>query len=155
MILSIISEQVIETQEDLVAALCDRGLPVTQATVSRDIKELRLVKVATDDGRYRYALQPGTSEPGIDVTERAQRAFDEYVTSIEYTGNLIVVKTLPGSAPVVAASIDALEIDGVVGTIAGDDAILVVTKHADPEPPPAGPTAAVYDRLLELARRHR
>lgn len=151
LILSIIADQVIETQEELVAALHARGMPVTQATVSRDIKELRLAKVATADGRYRYALPQGAPEPAADVLQRAQRAFDDYVVGIECAGNLIVVKTLPGSAMLVAGTIDALGIDGVLGTVAGDDSLLVVTRPAD-DAPPTGPTKAVYDTLRRLMK---
>lgn len=151
MILSIIADQVVETQDDLVAALCSRGLQVTQATVSRDIKELRLAKVATADGGYRYAVPSVSAEAASEVLQRAQRAFDEYVISVECTHNLVLVKTLPGTAPAIAASIDALGLSDIMGTIAGDDAILVVTKDAELTPP-SGPTAVVYRRLSQLAK---
>lgn len=148
-ILSIIKEHVIETQEELVEALRALGLQVTQATVSRDIKELRLAKVATADGRYRYALPPQPAEGGQEAVQRAQRAFDDYVLGIDFSGNLLLIKTLPGSAMVVAACIDALGIDGILGTVAGDDSILVVTR--DPERrSPTGPTAEVFKALRRL-----
>lgn len=150
LILSIISEQVIETQEELVAALCDHGLQVTQATVSRDIKELRLAKVATADGRYRYAVPSATTESGHDVFQRAQRAFDDYVLGIEYAANLLMVKTLPGSAMVVAASIDALGLEGILGTVGGDDSVLVVVRDPDAKPP-TGLAKEVYDQLKRVA----
>lgn len=155
LILSIIAEQAIETQEELVTALCAHGLQVTQATVSRDIKELRLAKVATADGRYRYA-QPATAqgEGAYEAEQRAQRAFDEYVLSIDHAANLLIVKTLPGSAMVVAASIDALGLDGVLGTVAGDDSVLVVTRDATPKPP-TGPTKAVFEQLARMAGMNR
>src|SRR5690625_5060857 len=132
-ILDIIEQHVIETQDDLVAALHAQGLPVTQATVSRDIKELRLAKVATADGKYRYALPAGGNEQSHDVKQRAQRAFDEYVLTIESTHHLVLVKTLPGSAPMVAVTIDDLGIEGILGTVAGDDTILVVVADSPTE----------------------
>lgn len=155
MILRIIADHVIETQDDLVAALCAQGLSVTQATISRDIKELRLVKVATSGGAYRYSASTAHSEADYNVGERAQRAFDDYVLAVQCTHNLVLIKTLPGAASAVAAFVDELGIDGILGTIAGDDAILVVTKDAEPAPPPTGPTAHVYDELLQLARGRR
>lgn len=150
LILSIISEQVIETQDELVSALRAHGLQVTQATVSRDIKELRLAKVATVDGRYRYAQPAASPQGGQDALQRAQRAFDDYVLSIDYAGNLLMIKTLPGSAMIVAASIDALGLEGVLGTVAGDDSVLVVTREAERRPP-CGPTKDVYDQLARMA----
>lgn len=150
LILSIITEQVIETQDELVAALRAHGLQVTQATVSRDIKELRLAKVATVDGRYRYALPTASPQGAQDALQRAQRAFDEYVINIDYSGNLLMIKTLPGSAMIVAASIDALGLEGVLGTVAGDDSVLVVTRETERRPP-VGPTKEVYDRLARMA----
>lgn len=150
LILTLIAEQVIETQDELVAALRAHGLHVTQATVSRDIKELRLAKVATADGRYRYALPAAPPHGSHDALERAQRAFDEYVISVDYVGNLLMVKTLPGSAMVVAACIDALNLEGVLGTVAGDDSVLVVTREPERRPP-TGPTKAVYEKLAGMA----
>lgn len=152
LILEIIAERPIETQEDLVAELQSRGLQVTQATVSRDIKELRLVKVALPDGRYRYALPTGTMVGGDDPIHRVQRAFEEYVHAIDASGQIIVVRTEPGSAPVVAGAIDALEMDEILGTIAGDDTIFIVVK-GDGAVPQSAATRSVFGRLSVLLPR--
>lgn len=146
LILSIIAHTPIETQDELVAALAARGTQATQATVSRDIKELRLVKVTDAQGRYRYALPdtPASSAAVLDARQRVQRAVRDYAVSLDHSGNLLVMKTQPGTAQAVAAAIDALGLDGIVGTVAGDDAILIITQVAPNRPPPPGPPADVY-----------
>ncbi len=153
LILSIIAQQPIETQEELVAALRARNLHVTQATVSRDIKELRLAKVAMPNGRYRYALPGSVGDGDEDPMRRLQRAFEEYVHEVDASGNLIVVKTEPGCAPLVAAAIDGLKLGEIIGTIAGDDTILVVVRDNDENKVREGPVAGVYTRLNALLRR--
>ena len=121
-ILSIIEKDNIETQEELAAKLRDIGIVVTQATVSRDIKELRLLKVLTPDGSYKYATVD-KAEHG--VSERLVRMFIDSVLSISYAENLIVIKTAPGMAMAVGAAIDDLSIEGVLGCIAGDDTLFL------------------------------
>ena len=145
-ILRIIREQSVGTQEELAALLSREGFDVAQATVSRDIRELRLVKVADDVGGYRYAEPP--TNPPSDALGRAQRAFREFVVDVAFSGNLLVVKTLPGSAQVVAAALDDLELEGVIGTVGGDDAILVVLADGRKEPPP-GIASRVYNTFRE------
>lgn len=145
-ILRIIRERSVGTQEELAALLSAEGFEVTQATVSRDIRELRLVKVASEGGGYRYAEPPASPPP--DALGRAQRAFREFVVDVAFSGNLIVVKTLPGSAQVVAAALDELALEGVIGTVGGDDAILVVLADGRKEPPPGLPSR-VYRTFLE------
>lgn len=144
-ILSIIREKAIGTQEELAAELRRAGFDVAQATVSRDVRELRLVKVAGEGGVYRYAVPPSTLPP--DALGRVQRAFQDFVVDVAFSGNLMVVKTLPGSAPVVAAALDDVDMEGVVGTVAGDDAILVVLADGRSQPAPGLPSQ-VYRTFL-------
>lgn len=127
LLMSAIKEKDIETQEELAETLRDGGIEVTQATISRDIKELGLVKVPTPQGRYRYALP--FDRTLADVLKQAERIFTDSVTGIDYAENLIMVKTLSGRAQAVAAALDDLNWREVVGTIAGDDSILVVVRH--------------------------
>ncbi|NLY50358.1 MAG: arginine repressor [Firmicutes bacterium] len=128
-ILELISSQDIETQEELAQLLRQSGFEATQATVSRDIKELRLIKVPSGDDRYRYALPPelprGTMEP------RMRRILRESVISVDSSQNLIVIKALPGSAQAVGSAIDGLDWDDIIGTVAGDDTVLIVVKEVD------------------------
>lgn len=129
MIIAIIKEQVIGTQEELGEALKNRGIMVTQATLSRDIKELGLIKIPTPEGYYRYSL-PQDRTPG-DLLRRAQRMFEDAVISVDYAENLIVVKTTGGNAQGVAAALDDLDWPEVVGTVAGDNTILVVIRSKE------------------------
>lgn len=123
----IIGQQPVETQEELVDLLRTRGMGVTQATVSRDIKRLGLVKVPWTDGRFHYVL-PERPSPA-DVLRRLQHAVTEYVLSAEAGEDLVVVHTLTGRANAVAAAIDEMQWEDVVGTVAGDDTILVVPRR--------------------------
>lgn len=131
-ILDIIRTSNVETQEELAAALRKEGIEVTQATVSRDIKELRLIKVPLGSGRYKYAI-PQERLVG-DVAERAHHVFRDSVVNIDYSENLVVIKTLTGNAHAVAAVIDDLEIEEIVGTLAGDDTIFVVVRPRERVP---------------------
>ena len=126
----IVRKEPVGTQKDLVRALDRRGVDVTQATVSRDIKRLGLIKVLDGSGRYRYAL-PGAVPSGARPLSAAQRltsVFDEFVTGVETALDLILVKTGPGGAPPVAQAIDDMRWADVAGTIAGEDTILVVPR---------------------------
>lgn len=127
-ILDIVENESIETQEELANMLCSRGFTVTQATVSRDIKELRLLKVLTDHGTYRYAVAE-KSEQGIH--DRLYRVFMETVLSVDVAENLIVIKTLPGSAHVAAELVDTMHWQETVGTLAGDNTVLVIVRNAE------------------------
>ena len=120
----IIRGRPIETQEQLANELKAEGFNVTQATVSRDIKELRLIKVLRDDERYCYA-EPSK---GSFVSEKLFRMFKESITSIDSAENLIVIKTLSGTASAVAEAIDGLEWNDIIGSIAGDNTILLIAK---------------------------
>ena len=127
-ILDIIRENEIETQEELSKHLLDRKIDITQATISRDIKELRLVKVLTPNGKYKYATIDSQYE-GVD--ERLNNIFNATVLSVEKAENMIVLKTLSGAAKLCAIIIDGLNIEDVVGTIAGDDTVFVAIKKKD------------------------
>jgi len=127
-IFEIIDNKDIETQDELAAELRAAGFQVTQATVSRDIKEMRLIKVLTKDGRYKYASI--REKEGV-VNERFLKIFRNSVTSIDFAGNIIVIKTLVGSASAAAVSIDALNLKQIVGSIAGDDTIFLVVKEQE------------------------
>lgn len=122
-IIRLISEKSIETQGQLTAYLIDQGFEVTQATVSRDIKELRLIKISDRDDRYRYAL-PG-KETDADIKTRYAAVLNHAVITIQNAGNLVVVKTIPGSAQGCAMAIETLDFDRVVGVIAGDDTVFI------------------------------
>jgi len=124
-ILEIIENNEIETQDELVEKLKEIGMDVTQATISRDIKELKLIKVMLNNGRYKYSVF--SSEDGL-ISGRLLNILTESYISCEYANNIVVVKTLPGMAGAAASSIDALKWDEIIGTIAGDDTIMVVCK---------------------------
>ncbi|MGI6513875.1 MAG: arginine repressor [Syntrophomonadaceae bacterium] len=127
----IVSNQKISTQEELCEALSAQGFMVTQATVSRDIKELKLIKVFSPEG-YHYALPE--APPPRSSLDRMRRLFLDTVVEITDSENLVVVKTIPGSAHLVASNIDTAEIPEIVGTVAGDDTIIVVVKPANAVP---------------------
>lgn len=143
MILAIIKEQAISTQEELGEALRKEGVEVTQATLSRDIKELGLTKLPTPDGRYRYS-QPHERTIG-DVLHRAERMFEDSVVGVDYTENMIVIHTLSGAANGVADALDDLEWQEVVGILAGDDTILIIVRKKEQ-------TENVVERLRKLRR---
>lgn len=122
----IITNQEIDTQDELVTLLKSAGFNVTQATVSRDIKELHLVKVPMHDGRYKYSLP---ADNRFNPLQKLKRALVDSFISIDDTDNLIVLKTLPGNANAVGALIDSLEWEEIMGTICGDDTILIICKN--------------------------
>ena len=128
LIREIVESQSIQTQEELAEALRQHGMVVTQATVSRDIKELHLLKVLAEDGGYRYA----TMEKGEQGTnERLIHMLADSVLDIQSANNLIVIHTLAGSAHVAGEAVDSLRWPEVLGTIAGDNTILVVVRSND------------------------
>lgn len=127
-IMEIITELRVGTQEELCENLKQRGFDVTQATVSRDIKELQLVKIADSQG-YRYDLPENSSVKSS--YERMKRMFSDNVVFFDCSMNIIVVKTLPGAAQSVASVIDSYESIHILGTVAGDDTILVVVKPVE------------------------
>ena len=126
LIKQIISEEVIETQEALAEALRARHVRVTQATISRDIKELFLIKIPAGDGRYRYAVAP---HERVMVSEaRVKRLFRDNVVSCDFSENIVVIKTVPGGANHVASVLDTIGWVEIIGTVAGDDNILAVVR---------------------------
>lgn len=122
-ILGLIKEHEIETQEKLAYLLKEDGFDVTQATVSRDIKELQLIKTLSPSGKYKYALGMATDTP---ITDRFVKIFKDTIISVASSGNLIVIKTLTGCANAAAEAIDSLSLPFMLGTIAGDNTILIV-----------------------------
>ena len=124
-ILELISERDINTQEELLAYLKDAGFDVTQATVSRDIKELRLVKTMVSDGKYRYASS--VSDSNADIGTK-YAVFSQSTKSVDCAGNMVVVKCFNGMANAACAVLDAMNHEGVVGTLAGDDTIFVLMR---------------------------
>lgn len=129
----IIAKNDIDTQSALADALNSFGFNATQATVSRDIKELGLIKVPSQNGSYKYAL-PSDTEETRSVSSKILNVFCESVISINYSENIIVVKTLSGSANAAAALIDKLNVPDIFGCIAGDDTIMVVVSAASKAP---------------------
>ena len=125
-ILEIISERDIETQHQLMQALAERGIKSTQATLSRDIKDMRLVKELGPNGNYRY-VQAAKPEQD-DSSERLRKILKESLVSFDLAQNLLVIKTLPGLAPAACSAIDGMHIENLVGTLAGDDTAFLAMR---------------------------
>lgn len=128
-ILEIISNKNIETQEQLLAELQAEGFRGTQATISRDIKELRIVKELTSLGTYRYTIS--SSDLGSSFSARLNTIFRECVISFDYAQNIIVVRTLPGLASAAGSAIDVMNLNTIVGTLAGDDTVMIVMRDTN------------------------
>ena len=139
----ILEDTIILTQEELTEKLLEYGIKATQATVSRDIKELMLIKVPIGDGRYRYAF--GVEQNTISQC-RLERSFQDALVSINYSGNIIVLKTLPGTAQALGYNIDYLKWPEILGTVAGDDTIFVLVKSE-------GMIQKVIDNFNNLLKR--
>lgn len=125
-IMEIISTRNVETQEQLLAALQQEGFRGTQATISRDIKELRIVKELTSLGTYRYTVS--SSEVTGSFSSRLNTIFRECVVGFDYAQNIIVIRTLPGLASAAGSAVDAMNMSAVVGTLAGDDTVMIVMR---------------------------
>lgn len=125
-VLEIISTRNVETQEQLLEELQKEGFRGTQATISRDIKELRIVKELTNLGTYRYTA--AANEIDSSFTTRLNTIFKECVVGIDYAQNIIVIRTLPGLASAAGSAIDAMNANAIVGTLAGDDTVMVVMR---------------------------
>jgi transcriptional regulator of arginine metabolism len=136
----IISNNDIETQDELVDLLKGMGFNVTQATVSRDIKELHLVKVPMMDGRYKYSLP---ADQRFNPLQKLKRSLMDAFIKIDSAGHMIVMKTLPGNANAIGALIDNLDWDEVLGTICGDDTILIICRTSDD-------TKMISERFLDM-----
>ena len=124
---SILSEHVIARQYDLVRLLAEMGFSVTQATVSRDLRAMGAVKVRSANGTMRYVRDPGP--PGHHPRDALEATLSAYALSVRSSGNLVVIRTPPGAAHVVAAAIDGADLEGVLGTVAGDDTLLIVADE--------------------------
>jgi transcriptional regulator of arginine metabolism len=141
-ILELISGHEVETQEKLAELLKKNGYDVTQATISRDIKELLLVKTLTPSGKYKYTASAMQERP---VTERFVKIFRETVQSVEYSGNIIVIRTLSGCANAACEAVDSLNFANILGSIAGDNTLmLIAAETAD--------VAAIAARFNEMRR---
>ena len=140
-IMEIISNQDVETQEQLLDALRAAGFNSTQATISRDIKELRIIKELTNFGTYRYTTS--TKEVSGSFSSRLNTIFRECVTDFDYAQNLMVIKTIPGLANAAGSAIDAMNMSVVIGTLAGDDTVLVVMRDTNA-------AAAFYGEIKNL-----
>ena len=138
--LELIKKHDIETQEELSDYLQKEGYQVTQATVSRDIRELKLTKVAMSNGRQKYAA---LTEANEDLSEKSTRVFRDAFVSMDMAQNILVIKTVSGMAMAVAAAIDAMHLHEIVGCIAGDDTIMCAVRSVDD-------TIAVMSRLRKL-----
>ena len=128
-IMEIISNINVETQEQLLEKLQEAGFTSTQATISRDIKELRIVKELTSFGTYRYTTS--SKEGSHTFSARLNTIFRECVTSFDYAQNIIVIHTLPGLANAAASALDAMNMSVVLGTLAGDDTVMVVMRDTN------------------------
>lgn len=128
-ILRIIAENDVETQEQLLAALRDKGLSSTQATISRDIKELHLIKELTAHGTYKYAVSE--RKTSLNFAGRLRTILKEGVTSFDVAQNIVVVKTMPGLAPAAGAALDGMELPGIVGSLAGDDTVILIMRTSE------------------------
>ena len=128
-ILEIIANKSIETQEQLLSELQAEGFRGTQATISRDIKELRIVKELTSLGTYRYTIS--ASDLGSSFSARLNTIFRECVISFDYAQNIVVLRTLPGLASAAGSAIDAMSLSTIVGSLAGDDTVMIVMRDSN------------------------
>ena len=125
-ILRIIAEKEVDTQDQLLAELKAAGIPSTQATISRDIKQLHLVKEQTGTGTYRYAVSG--KKTALNFASRLLTIFREGVTSFDAAQNIVVVKTMPGLASAAGAAVDAMDLPDLVGSLAGDDTVILIMR---------------------------
>ena len=128
-IMEIISNRNIETQEQLLQELSDVGFRSTQATISRDIKELHIVKELTNFGTYRYTT--ASNEMGTSFSGKLNTIFRQCIVGFDYAQNIVVIHTLPGLASAAGSAIDSMHMSVVVGTLAGDDTVFVVMRDSN------------------------
>lgn len=140
-IMEIINQYEVDTQQYLVELLCAKGFAATQATVSRDIKDMSLIKVAAKNQKYKYAMP--NSVPLRSGVQRFYNVLHDSIISIDVAGNLVVIKTYPGMANAVCAVMDEINFDGFVGSIAGDDTIFLAISTEEK-------AVAVQKRLTEI-----
>ena len=129
MILEIISQENIETQEQLLTRLQERGISSTQATISRDIKQMHLIKEPVGQGVYKYAVSGNRTK--LNFAEKLRTIFRESITSIAYAQNIVVIKTMPGLASAACSALDNMDIAYMVGSLAGDDTAFLLMQDAD------------------------
>ena len=129
MILEIISQENIETQEQLLRRLEDRGIRSTQATISRDIKQMHLIKEPVGQGVYKYAVSGNRTK--LNIAEKLRTIFRESILSVDYAQNIIVIKTMPGLASGACSALDNMDLPVVVGSIAGDDTAFLLMKDTE------------------------
>ena len=129
MILEIISQENIETQEQLLARLQERGISSTQATISRDIKQMHLIKEPVGQGVYKYAVSGNRTK--LNFAEKLRTIFRESITSIDYAQNIVVIKTMPGLASAACSALDNMDITYMVGSLAGDDTAFLLMQDAE------------------------
>ncbi len=139
-IIELVNNNDIETQEELADLLTKAGYNVTQATISRDIRELKLTKIALEDGKQKYIILNSTETV---LSEKYVRVLKDGFVSMDMAQNIIVIKTVAGMAMAVAAALDALNVHGIVGCIAGDDTVMCVIKTTDE-------TVSVMEKLSKL-----
>lgn len=126
MILEIISQENIETQEQLLARLQERGISSTQATISRDIKQMHLIKEPMGQGLYKYAVSGNRTK--LNFAEKLRTIFRECVISVDYASNTVVIKTMPGLANAACSALDNMDLPYMVGSIAGDDTAFLLMR---------------------------
>ena len=129
MILEIISQENIETQEQLLAKLQERGINSTQATISRDIKQMHLIKQPAGQGVYKYAVSDNRNR--LHFAEKLRTIFRESITSIDYAQNIVVIKTMPGLASAACSALDNMDLTYMVGSLAGDDTAFLLMKDTE------------------------
>ena len=142
-ILELITQFEIETQDDMMNRLRDEGFAVTQATVSRDLRELQLTKSLTARGSYRYSVNPTKNH--IRNNAKLSSAMVDSVTDVDYSMNNVVIKTYPGMAQAVASGIDAMNMQDILGSVAGDDTIIIITKNEES-------SALIRERILDIMK---
>lgn len=130
-IIELIKENEIDTQEKLASMLRDDGYEVTQATISRDIKELQLVKTLSSNGKYKYIINTSDELP---VTDRFTKIFKQTVISVDYANNIVIIKTLSGCANAAAEAIDTSALQHIKGSIAGDNTIFLAIDENENVP---------------------
>ena len=141
-ILELVSKYEIETQEDMMSRLQSEGFKVTQATVSRDLKELKLTKTLTARGTYRYAVNTARQHTG---SMKLNNAMVDSIIQVDYSLNNVVIKTYPGLANAVASGVDALNMHSILGCVAGDDTIIIITRDTES-------SAQISETLTELMK---
>ena len=128
-LLQIISEEIIETQEQLLERLQAKGIKSTQATISRDIKQMHLIKEPVGHGVYKYAVSGNRTR--LNFAEKLRTIFRESITSIDYAQNIVVIKTLPGLANAAGSAVDGMDVPYLVGSLAGDDTALLIMRDTE------------------------